>query len=138
MFDLWILSVRKRNIMSEEKKFASWFSLGSIDNLRKKSGLSCSFIIFAALNIAMVAVGADTLNYCTVDYMIPIYLVGEKFTKVFKSFLLNLLWFTISRVYFNTVNTHYINDFQNLSTYATSYSSYGSMPFTWKYYKVGF
>ena len=82
MFDLWILSVRKRNIMSEEKKFASWFSLGSIDNLRKKSGLSCSFIIFAALNIAMVAVGADTLNYCTVDYMIPVYLVGEKFSKV--------------------------------------------------------
>ena len=89
-FDLWILSVRKRNIMSEEKKFASWFSLGSIDNLRKKSGLSCSFIIFAALNIAMVAVGADTLNFCTIDYMIPIYLVGEKFTKLLKSFLFKI------------------------------------------------
>ena len=92
MFDLWILSVRKRNIMSEENKFASWFSLGSIDNLRKKSGLSCSFIIFAALNIAMVAVGADTLNYCTVDYMIPVYLVGENYlrnSQRFKSFLFN-------------------------------------------------
>ena len=68
--------------MSEENKFASWLSLGSIDNWRKKSGLSCSFVIFATLNIAMVAVGADTLNQCTVDHMIPVYLVGEKFTKV--------------------------------------------------------
>merc|ERR1711997_64010 len=71
----WILSVRRRNIMSEEKKFASWFSLGSIDNVRKKSGLSCSFIIFAALNIAMVAVGSNALDACPVDPMIPIYLV---------------------------------------------------------------
>ena len=62
--------------MSEEKKFA-WFSLGSMDNLRKKSGLSCSFIIFAALNIAMAAVGAEAINDCPVDPMIPIYLIGK-------------------------------------------------------------
>ena len=66
---------------SQEKKFA-WFSLGSMDNCRKKSGLSCSFIIFAALNIAMVAVGSNALDACPVDPMIPIYLVGEFFNPV--------------------------------------------------------
>jgi len=86
--------------MSEEKKFASWFSLGSIDNLRKKSGLSCSFIIFAALNIAMVAVGADTLNYCTVDYMIPVYLVVAGST----SLILLILRLVVSHVLIPQIN----------------------------------
>ena len=65
--------------MSEEKKLAPWLSLGSMDNLRKKSGLSCSFIIFAALNIAMVAVGGEAVNLCPIDPMIPIYLIGNSF-----------------------------------------------------------
>ena len=43
----------------------------------KKSGLSCSFFIFAALNIAMVVIGADALNLCIVEPMIPIYLIGK-------------------------------------------------------------
>ena len=65
--------------MSEEKKLAPWLSLGSMDNLRKKSGLSCSFIIFAALNIAMVVVGGEAVNLCPIDPMIPIYLIGKSF-----------------------------------------------------------
>ena len=61
--------------MSKDKE-NSWFGLGTIDDWRKKSGLSCSFFIFAALNIAMVAVGADSIHDCAIAYMIPVYLVG--------------------------------------------------------------
>ena len=48
-----------------------------LTNWCKKSGLSCSFFIFAALNIAMVVIGADALNLCIVEPMIPIYLIGK-------------------------------------------------------------
>ena len=48
-----------------------------LTNWCKKSGLSCSFFIFSALNIAMVVIGADALNLCTVQPMIPIYLIGK-------------------------------------------------------------
>merc|ERR1711997_582842 len=96
----WILSVRRRNIMSEEKKFAAWFSLGSMDNLRKKSGLSCSFIIFAALNIAMVAVGGKAIKNCPVDPMIPIYLIVAGST----SLLLLVIRLIVSNILIPRIN----------------------------------
>jgi hypothetical protein len=37
----------------------SWLGLGAMEDWRKKFGLSCSFFFFAALNIAMVAVGEE-------------------------------------------------------------------------------
>ncbi len=52
-------------------------NLGKMDDWRKKSGLSCSFFIFAALNTAMVVVGAKALKLCPLQTMIPIYLIGK-------------------------------------------------------------
>ena len=62
---------------SPENKKQSWLELGSIDDWRKKSGLSCSFFIFAALNIAMIVVGGDALFLCPVQPMVPVYLIGK-------------------------------------------------------------
>ena len=53
--------------------------LDLLTNWCKKSGLSCSFFIFATLNTAMVAIGADALKLCKVEPMIPIYLIGKRF-----------------------------------------------------------
>jgi hypothetical protein len=36
-----------------------------------------SFIIFAALNIAMVWIGADAVDECPVQKMVPNYLIGN-------------------------------------------------------------
>lgn len=58
--------------MSEKQ---SWLGLSAMDDWRKKSGFSCSFIIFAALNTAMVAVGGEALNGCPLEHMVPIYLI---------------------------------------------------------------
>merc|ERR1712154_600385 len=90
---------QRRRMSSQEKKFA-WFSLGSIDNWRKKSGLSCSFIIFAALNIAMVAVGGDTIYECHVDPMISVYLIVAGST----SLILLILRLVVSHVLIPQIN----------------------------------
>ena len=49
----------------------------ALNDLRKKSGLTCSFIIFAALNLSMLILGAYKLDECPISHMIPIYLVGR-------------------------------------------------------------
>ena len=57
---------------SEEKSSSS-----EAQDWRKKSGLSCSFFIFAALNLAMVIVGGDAAYLCPVQPMVPVYLIGK-------------------------------------------------------------
>ena len=52
-------------------------SLGDVNDCRKKSGLTCSFVVFAALNVAMMVVGIKAVDSCPVDQMIPNYLIGE-------------------------------------------------------------
>ena len=54
----------------------------SLNDWRKQSGLTCSFIIFAALNVAFMYVGITNLHSCPVEKMVPIYLVGKSMTKV--------------------------------------------------------
>ena len=49
----------------------------SLNDWRKQSGLTCSFIVFAALNVAFMYVGITNLDNCPVEKMVPIYLVGE-------------------------------------------------------------
>ena len=49
----------------------------SLNDWRKQSGLTCSFIIFAALNVAFMYVGITNLHSCPVEKMVPIYLVGK-------------------------------------------------------------
>jgi len=51
------------------------FGLCALNDYRKKSGLTCSFIIFTALNITMVVIGAENLSNCPAEYMVPIYLI---------------------------------------------------------------
>ena len=63
---------------SEEKNSSS-----EAQDWRKKSGLSCSFFVFAALNLAMVIVGSDAAYLCPVQPMVPVYLIGESFAKYF-------------------------------------------------------
>ena len=53
--------------------------LCALNDYRKKSGLTCSFIIFAALNIAMVAVGGTAVHACPAEHMVPVYLIGLDF-----------------------------------------------------------
>ena len=60
---------------------STFFGLSSVDDWRKKSGVTCSFVIFAALNIAMVWIGADAINQCPIEPMVPTYLVGEFATE---------------------------------------------------------
>ncbi len=62
--------------MAGESK-STFFGLNSVDDWRKKSGVTCSFVIFAALNIAMVWVGADAINQCPIQKMVPTYLIGK-------------------------------------------------------------
>ena len=50
----------------------------SLNDWRKQSGLTCSFIIFAALNVAFMYVGITNLHSCPVEKMVPIYLVGKE------------------------------------------------------------
>ena len=52
----------------------------SLNDWRKQSGLTCSFIVFAALNVAFMYVGITNLDNCPVEKMVPIYLVGEYLT----------------------------------------------------------
>ncbi len=54
---------------SKPKKF-------SLNDWRKKSGITCSFVIFAALNIALMVEGIKNLHKCRVEPMVPIYLIG--------------------------------------------------------------
>ena len=56
---------------------STFLGLSSVDDWRKKSGITCTFAIFAALNIAMVWVGADAFNLCPVEKMVPTYLIGK-------------------------------------------------------------
>ena len=49
----------------------------SLNDWRKQSGLTCSFIIFAALNVAFMYVGITNLHSCPAEKMVPIYLVGK-------------------------------------------------------------
>ena len=60
-----------------EANSSSSSGMGAMEDWRKKSGLSCSFIIFAALNLAMVIVGGDAVYLCKIQPMIPIYLIGK-------------------------------------------------------------
>jgi hypothetical protein len=60
----------------DEPKKKDIFGLLALNDFRKKSGLSCSFMIFAALNLAMLIIGAQTLDECPVSHMIPVYLIG--------------------------------------------------------------
>ena len=65
-------------------------------------------MIFAALNIAMVAVGSDALDACPLDPMIPIYLVGE-------SFYIFSIQLIIYRIFFNQNITQNNKSLSNLS-----------------------
>ena len=49
----------------------------SLNDWRKQSGLTCSFVIFAALNIVFMYMGITNLHRCPAERMVPIYLVGE-------------------------------------------------------------
>ena len=54
-----------------------WFG-AALNDWRKQSGITCSFVIFAALNIAMMVVGIRNLRDCPAEKMVPIYLIGER------------------------------------------------------------
>jgi len=56
---------------------STFFSMSSATKWTKTSGITCSFVIFALLNISMVWVGADALDECNVERMVPIYLIGK-------------------------------------------------------------
>lgn len=49
-----------------------------VDEWRKRPGLPCCWIVFAALNIAMMVIGIERLDECPIEPMIPIYLIGEE------------------------------------------------------------
>lgn len=59
----------------DEPKQRDFLGLVALNDFRKKSGLSCSFMIFAALNLAMLIIGAKHLDECPVSHMIPVYLI---------------------------------------------------------------
>ena len=59
----------------EEERKAKWGT--ALNDWRKKSGLTCSFVIFTALNIAMMTIGIMGLHRCPIQKMVPIYLIGE-------------------------------------------------------------
>ena len=61
------------------------FGLVALNDFRKKSGFTCSFMIFAALNLTMLIIGAQNLDQCPVSHMIPVYLIGE-YNKVIPLF----------------------------------------------------
>lgn len=52
-------------------------SLLEMNDWRKKSGLTCTFAVFAALNVAMMVVGIKAIGRCPAEEMIPTYLIGE-------------------------------------------------------------
>jgi len=60
--------------MSEAAK-KDCFGLMALNDFRKNSGFTCSFMIFAALNIAMMIIGVQNLHNCPISYMIPVYLI---------------------------------------------------------------
>ena len=60
-----------------EKRSRDLFGLVALNDFRKQSGFTCTFMIFAALNISMVVIGGQHLNQCPVSHMIPVYLVGK-------------------------------------------------------------
>ena len=62
--------------MSEAAK-KDCFGLMALNDCRKNSGFTCSFMIFAALNIAMMTIGVQNLHSCPISYMIPVYLIGK-------------------------------------------------------------
>jgi hypothetical protein len=63
---------------------STFFGLNSVQDWRKKSGITCTFVLFAALNVAMVWVGADAVGHCPVEKMVPTYLIGKAaFTRAF-------------------------------------------------------
>ena len=52
--------------------------LGGMNDWRKQSGITCSFVIFAGLNIGMMYVGINSVDKCPIEQMIPNYLIGKK------------------------------------------------------------
>ena len=71
------LKEKKNMAATTEANNSSSSGMGAMEDWRKKSGLSCSFIIFAALNLAMVIVGGDAVYLCKIQPMILIYLIGK-------------------------------------------------------------
>jgi len=47
-----------------------------VNDWRKKSGLTCSFVVFTLLNAVMLIVGVNTMDDCPEEEMIPVYLIG--------------------------------------------------------------
>ena len=68
---------------SGAKQSSGCCGLCALNDYRKKAGLSCSFIIFAALNIAMVYNGAENIQRCPAEPMIPVYLLGKELLTAF-------------------------------------------------------
>lgn len=52
--------------------------LGCMNDWRKQSGITCSFLVFSALNIGMMVVGIQAVHKCPVQPMIPNYLIGKE------------------------------------------------------------
>eukprot|EP00095_Tigriopus_kingsejongensis_P004244 maker-scaffold711_size108467-snap-gene-0.34 protein:Tk04244 transcript:maker-scaffold711_size108467-snap-gene-0.34-mRNA-1 annotation:"PREDICTED: uncharacterized protein LOC100493102 isoform X4" len=48
---------------------------GGFNEQRKQYGITCTFTIFAALNICMIYVGAKAVHSCPVEPMVPNYLI---------------------------------------------------------------
>jgi len=63
--------------MSKEEPSGPLACLGEMNDCRKRSGLTCSFVLFAALNLAMLVVGMRTRDDCPEEPMIPTYLIGN-------------------------------------------------------------
>ena len=55
-----------------------------VNDWRKRSGLTFSFLVFAALNIVMMYVGIISVDKCPIQQMIPNYLIGAFYTNTVK------------------------------------------------------
>ena len=75
--------------MADSDKKSDIFGLLALNDFRKKSGFTCSFLIFAALNLAMLIIGAENLDECPITHMIPVYLIGKQFRISDIMFVLN-------------------------------------------------
>lgn len=48
-----------------------------INTQRKQYGITCTFAVFAALNVIMMYVGIRAIHVCPAERMVPNYLIGE-------------------------------------------------------------
>lgn len=48
-----------------------------MNDCRKQSGITCSFVVFMALNVAMLVVGINATGHCPEEPMVPVYLIGS-------------------------------------------------------------